>query len=255
MKQTVLSPSSIKNKSTVRMACRSLLELFLEIYRAYMTCVMNKHKSGNTGMERFQMKISLTALTVFLTVIVIAVLSCSTKKEERQHPAVQQSDQPQYLDHTSLPAEGKEAEDIYGDSGKPQQFDVISGKEIDREVFADHNSKRVYFHCPICRDRFQLRASVYLDAIKKRHILLEDLSIPLSERINEQIIGEPGSPQSVDVISGKPVNPDVYGDYNGKRVYFCCLVSKGLFEERKQLYLNAIKKRGIILKDTPEEKE
>jgi len=216
---------------------------------------MNKQKPGYTGVEHLQMKLSFMASAVFLTVIAIAALFCSSPKEEQQRPAAQQSNPPQSVDHATSPAEGREVEDIYGDSGKPQQFDVLSGKEIERETFADYDGKRVYFHCLLCRDRFQLRAPVYLDAIKKRHIILEDLSTPLAERINEQTIGEPGRPQAVDVISGKPVNTAVYGDYNGKRVYFCCLVSKGFFDERKQLYLNAIKKRGIILADKPEKEE
>ena len=197
------------------------------------------------------MKLPFMALVVFLTIFAITMFSCSSPKGDRKQPATRQPVLPQYIDHVTAPAEGREVEDIYGDSGKPQQFDVLSGKEIDRGVFADHDGKRIYFHCTLCRDRFQLRASVYMNAIKKRHIILEDLSIPLSDRIYSQIIGESGHPQTVDVISGKQVNPDVYGDYNGKRVYFCCLVSKGFFDEHKQIYLGAIKKHGIILMDTP----
>jgi hypothetical protein len=61
------------------------------------------------------------------------------------------------------------------------------------------------------------------------------------------IIGEPGKPQSVDVFSGKPVNRGVFGDYNGQRVYFCCPTSKATFDASSQAYLEAIKARGITL--------
>lgn len=63
--------------------------------------------------------------------------------------------------------------------------------------------------------------------------------------------GEPGKPQSIDVISGNPVNKTVYGDYSGQRVYFCCSESKVNFEMKTQAYLDAIKKRGILLEQTP----
>jgi hypothetical protein len=187
-----------------------------------------------------------------ITVITMAGLSCSAPKEEERHkevrPAAVLPDE-----HVVPPAEGKEVDDIYGDSGKIQLYDVLSGKEIDREVFADHDSMRVYFHCPICRDRFQLRASVYMNAIKKRHIILEDLSLPLAVRINMTIFGEPGKRQTVDVISGKPANPLVYDNYNRKRIYFCCFVSKERFDAHKELYLKAVKKRRIIFEDTPKD--
>jgi YHS domain-containing protein len=200
------------------------------------------------------MDFSFRASAVLITVLTIAGLSCSAPKEERQHTEARPAATPP-ADHVVPPAEGKEVDDIYGDSGKMQLYDVLSGKEIDREVFADNDGMRVYFHCPVCRDRFQLRASVYMNAIKKRHIILEDLSLPLAERITNEIFGEPGKPQSQDVISGKPAHPFVYDDYNGKRIFFCCIVSKGRFDKNKDLYLKAIKKRGIILEDTPKDKK
>lgn len=217
-------------------------------------CSAGKSKAGHNGRGNNLIDLSFKVSAVLIAVIAINGFTCSSLKEKQQHKAAG-SAAALPNDHVVPPAEGKEVEDIYGDSGKIQVFDVLSGKKIDREVFADYNGKRVYFHCPICRDRFQQRASVYLDAIKKRHIILEDLSLPLEKRIEMTLFGEPGKRQSVDVISGKPANPWVYDDYDGKRIYFCCYVSKARFDEHKELYLKAIKKRGIILEDTPEDQQ
>jgi hypothetical protein len=63
--------------------------------------------------------------------------------------------------------------------------------------------------------------------------------------------GESGKPQSVDVISGKTVDPDVYGDYDGYRVYFCCSTSRDDFGRNARVYLKAIKRRGILLQPAP----
>src|SRR3990172_2539946 len=63
--------------------------------------------------------------------------------------------------------------------------------------------------------------------------------------------GEPGKLQSVDVISGKPINPSIYADYEGYRVYFCCPTSRSDFQQNAQRYLQAIKLRGILLEPTP----
>lgn len=198
----------------------------------------------------------LIAAVAVTTVLSAGVFSCSSQKQkDRQCSASPRYIPPLAEGHVMPPAEGRESDDIYGDSGRPQEVDILSGKEIDHEIFADYGKRRVYFHCPICRDEFQLRSSAYLDAVAKRHIILDNLALPAAERINTLLRGDSGMPQTVDVISGKQINPMMYGDYNGKRVYFCCQVSKGLFEEQKQLYLHAIKKRGIMLQNTSREND
>lgn len=201
------------------------------------------------------MKCPSAVLICMALCIAVMFPFCSKTKEKRQSAGARGALSQSEYEHVVPPAEGREAADIYGDSGTEQRFDILSGKQLDHEVFADHEGFRIYFHCPVCRDMFQLKAKVYMNAIRKRHIILEDLSEPLAERIKKRIFGDSGLPQSVDVISGKQVNPMVFEEYNGKRVYFCCYVSKGFFEQDKELYLDAIKKRGIILEDASKEKK
>ena len=66
-----------------------------------------------------------------------------------------------------------------------------------------------------------------------------------------EIKGEPGKPQTVDILSGKPVVRSVYGDYDGERLYFCCNESKKMFEAKRTEYLRKIREKGIILEKTP----
>jgi hypothetical protein len=66
-----------------------------------------------------------------------------------------------------------------------------------------------------------------------------------------EIKGEPGKPQTVDIISGKPIVKDFYSDFNGERLYYCCDVEKKLIESSPQKYLQKIKEKGIILEPTP----
>ena len=63
--------------------------------------------------------------------------------------------------------------------------------------------------------------------------------------------GEPGKPQAVDVLSGEPVDRNLYGDYDGKRVFFCHPGSKTRFESNVAENLQKIKEKGIVLEKAP----
>ena len=63
--------------------------------------------------------------------------------------------------------------------------------------------------------------------------------------------GEPGKPQTVDVVSGKQFDRSVFADYNGERIYFCCADSRKLFQLNERSYLQKIKEKNILLAKTP----
>ena len=58
-------------------------------------------------------------------------------------------------------------------------------------------------------------------------------------------------PQTKDILSGKPINKNVYTDYNGKRIYFCCDDSKRQFSMDPETYIKAFQNLGITLEDVP----
>ncbi len=57
--------------------------------------------------------------------------------------------------------------------------------------------------------------------------------------------------QTRDALSGKLVNRDIYADYEGKRVYFCCRDSKTNFLKDPSVYLDKFKELGVTLQDAP----
>ena len=76
----------------------------------------------------------------------------------------------------------------------------------------------------------------------------------VSQIPSTEIKGTPGQPQTVDVISGKPVNRMVYTDYDGERLYFCCDESKKAVQKNAQWYLQQIREKGIVLDRVPSRK-
>ncbi len=57
--------------------------------------------------------------------------------------------------------------------------------------------------------------------------------------------------QTTDALSGKTINRNIYEDYEGKRVYFCCRNSKKTFLDDPSIYLDKFKELGVTLQDAP----
>lgn len=62
-----------------------------------------------------------------------------------------------------------------------------------------------------------------------------------------EIKGEPGKLQTVDVLTGDPIDQNLYGDYGGIRVYFCHTGSKSRFETNVEENLQKVQEKGIVL--------
>lgn len=57
--------------------------------------------------------------------------------------------------------------------------------------------------------------------------------------------------QTVDAVSGKPINRAVFTDHQGKRIYFCCDQSRLDFRNNPKKYLDEFAKQGVALENTP----
>lgn len=57
--------------------------------------------------------------------------------------------------------------------GKAQATCPVMGGPINREVFADHEGKRVYFCCPDCIEAFKKEPQKYLKKLQDDGVALE----------------------------------------------------------------------------------
>jgi len=48
-------------------------------------------------------------------------------------------------------------------------------------------------------------------------------------------------------VMGGPINKEIYSDYNGKRIYFCCAGCEKTFQKNPEKYLNKMKEQGVVL--------
>ena len=58
-------------------------------------------------------------------------------------------------------------------------------------------------------------------------------------------------PQTTCPVMGGTVNENLYADYDGKRVYFCCPYCDGQFKKDPQKYLDKLKEQGQDAAEVP----
>ena len=57
--------------------------------------------------------------------------------------------------------------------------------------------------------------------------------------------------QTICPVMGNKIDKNVYADYKGKRIYFCCGNCLEAFKKNPEKYLQLMKKQGIRLQNTP----
>ncbi len=65
--------------------------------------------------------------------------------------------------------------------------------------------------------------------------------------------GFAAEPQTTCPVMGNPVNKELYVDYKGKRVYFCCPPCVQKFKQHPEAYLKKLKQQGQEPIDIPAE--
>lgn len=63
--------------------------------------------------------------------------------------------------------------------------------------------------------------------------------------------GAPGKPQTVCPIMGSNINKDLYLDYQGQRVYFCCPACIEIFKKDPEKFLQTMKDQGVTPEKAP----
>lgn len=58
--------------------------------------------------------------------------------------------------------------------------------------------------------------------------------------------------QTTCPVMGGMVNKNVYADYQGNRVYFCCPPCLKTFKKNPDLYIKQMKEQGIALAKSPD---
>ncbi|WP_290918221.1 TRASH domain-containing protein [Halodesulfovibrio sp.] len=58
-------------------------------------------------------------------------------------------------------------------AGTPQTKCPVMGNEINKDLYADHNGKRVYFCCQMCLPKFKKNPKVFIKKLESQGVELE----------------------------------------------------------------------------------
>ena len=58
-------------------------------------------------------------------------------------------------------------------------------------------------------------------------------------------------PQTVCPVMGDPINKNIFTDYQGNRIYFCCDGCPSDFNKNPRKYMKILKDSGVTLEKTP----
>ena len=98
----------------------------------------------------------------------------------------------------------------------------VLGNKINKSVYTDYQGQRIYFCCPGCKGNFLKDPEKYFKKIQDDGVLLESVQ------------------KKCPVMSGD-IDKNVYTDYKGRRVYFCCASCKKKFADEPEKYLKKLK--------------
>lgn len=60
-----------------------------------------------------------------------------------------------------------------------------------------------------------------------------------------------GNPQITCPVMGGKIDKNVYTDYQGKRIYFCCSGCVADFQKDPEKYMKKLEEQGVVLEKAP----
>ena len=125
--------------------------------------------------------------------------------------------------------------------GKPQTKCPICKMDINKDLYADHKGKRVYFGCAGCPEQFKKDADRYIAEMEAAGIQLATSPVQ-QDRKHVQVTCACGAD-----------HPDysIFADASGKRIFFCSTKCSEHFQTAPEANLRTLQKKGMQFEDTP----
>ena len=85
--------------------------------------------------------------------------------------------------------------------------------------------------------------------MKKFKVLI--LALALTAFVDGSLWAADPKPQTTCPVLGGNVDKNVYADYQGKRIYFCCKGCDAEFNKDPEKYLKKLQEEGVTLEPAP----
>lgn len=110
----------------------------------------------------------------------------------------------------------------------PQATCPVMGGKINKDLYVDHNGKRVYVCCKGCIDTITKAPEKYIKKLEADGVTVAKV-------------------QTTCPVMGDKVNKDLYVDHDGKRVYVCCKGCIDAVQKDPQKYIKKLEDAGVAL--------
>jgi YHS domain-containing protein len=122
--------------------------------------------------------------------------------------------------------------------GKPQTTCPVMGGKINKQLYVDTNGFRIYICCEGCIGAIKAEPQKYIDKLTADGVE----------------IGK--TPQTTcPVMKGKKINPKLYVDAEGYRIYVCCGTCVKAVKADPAKYIKQMKAEGVNLEKLPTTKD
>ena len=110
----------------------------------------------------------------------------------------------------------------------PQTTCPVMGSKINKDLYVDHDGKRVYVCCKSCVAAVKKDSEKYIKKLEADGVTVSAV-------------------QTMCPVMGGKVNKDLYVDHDGKRVYVCCKGCIGAVEKDPEKYIKKLEADGVAL--------
>ncbi|MBN1126052.1 MAG: YHS domain-containing protein [Sedimentisphaerales bacterium] len=108
---------------------------------------------------------------------------------------------------------------------------VMAGNPINKNISIEYQGKKVYFCCADCVEKFKADPAKYVvnlpqfkDAVKEVEMAADDAKKTMSGMADSmgKMVAEVIEQKTCPVMDGNLINKELFIEYQGKKVYFCC---------------------------------
>jgi len=115
----------------------------------------------------------------------------------------------------------------------PQTTCPVMGGAINKDLFVDHEGKRVYVCCKGCIDAITKDPKKYIKQLEDKGVTVAKLQ------------------ETCPVMGGK-INKDLFVDHAGKRIYVCCQGCIDAVKKSPAKYIEKLADKGEVPASVPE---
>jgi len=110
----------------------------------------------------------------------------------------------------------------------PQTTCPVMGGKINKDLYVDHDGKRVYVCCKGCVDAVKKDPQKYIKKLEAAGVNVAKL-------------------QTTCPVMGGKINKDLYVDHDGKRIYVCCKGCIGAVQKDPKKYIEKLEAAGTAV--------